>query len=255
MNEWFNDSLKIHLIHYWMNQCFWMNLLDEWFNDSLKTHLFHYYRGHQVRSWRAGVPAEFSSKPNQTHLKQLIKVLTGILETSRQVCWGKLELNSAGQSSRIKSDEPCITGWISVFEWISWMNDSMTHWRFTRFITEWISVFEWISWMNDSTTHSRFTRFITEWISVFEWISWMNDSMTHWRFTRFITEWISVFEWISWMNDSMTHSRFTCFITEWISVFEWISWMNDSKTNTFLTFKFYDKYRILELELIFDSQP
>ncbi len=41
-------------------------------------------------------PAEFSSNPNQTHLNLLIKVLLGILETSRQVCWGKLELNSAG---------------------------------------------------------------------------------------------------------------------------------------------------------------
>ncbi len=28
-----------------------------------------YIRGHQVRSWRAGVPAEFSSNPNQTHPK------------------------------------------------------------------------------------------------------------------------------------------------------------------------------------------
>ncbi len=65
-----------------------------------------YSRGHQVRSWRAGVPAEFSSNPNQIHLKQLIKVL-GILETSRQVCWGKLELNSAGhRPSRIKFDDP-----------------------------------------------------------------------------------------------------------------------------------------------------
>ncbi len=43
-------------------------------------------RDHQVKSWRAGVPAEFSSNPKQTHLKQLIKVLLGILETSRQVC-------------------------------------------------------------------------------------------------------------------------------------------------------------------------
>ncbi len=41
-------------------------------------------------------PAEFSSNPNQIHLKQLISVLKYILETSRQVCWGKLELNSAG---------------------------------------------------------------------------------------------------------------------------------------------------------------
>ncbi|KAI2647437.1 Transposon Ty3-G Gag-Pol polyprotein [Labeo rohita] len=34
-------------------------------------------RGHQTRSWRAGVPAEFSSNPNQTHQNQLIKVLLG----------------------------------------------------------------------------------------------------------------------------------------------------------------------------------
>ncbi len=54
--------------------------------EKQKTKSFLYIRGHQVRSWRAGVPAEFSSNPNQTHLKQLIKVLLGILETSRQVC-------------------------------------------------------------------------------------------------------------------------------------------------------------------------
>ncbi len=41
-------------------------------------------------------PAEFNSNPNQTNLNQLIKLLLGI-ETPRQVCWGKLELNSAGQ--------------------------------------------------------------------------------------------------------------------------------------------------------------
>ncbi len=68
-----------------------------------------------LKPYRAGVtkfgpggPAEFSSNPNQTHLKQLIKVLIGILQTSRQVCWGKLELNSAGhRPSRIKFDDPC----------------------------------------------------------------------------------------------------------------------------------------------------
>ncbi len=43
-------------------------------------------------------PAEFSSNPNQTHLKQLINVFLGILENSREVCWDKLELNSAGHS-------------------------------------------------------------------------------------------------------------------------------------------------------------
>ncbi len=53
-------------------------------------------------------PAEFSSNPNQTHLNQLIKVLLGILETSRQVCWGKLELISAGhRPSRTECGDPC----------------------------------------------------------------------------------------------------------------------------------------------------
>ncbi len=53
-------------------------------------------------------PADFSSNPNQTHLKQLIKVLLGILEASMQVCWGKLELNSAGhRPSRTEFDDPC----------------------------------------------------------------------------------------------------------------------------------------------------
>ncbi len=52
-------------------------------------------------------PAEFSYNSNQTHLNQLIKVLLGILETSRQVCWGKLELNSAGhRPSRNECGDP-----------------------------------------------------------------------------------------------------------------------------------------------------
>ncbi len=52
--------------------------------------------------------AEFSSNPNQTHLKKLIKVLLGILETSMQVCWSKLELNSAGRRpSRTEFGQPC----------------------------------------------------------------------------------------------------------------------------------------------------
>ncbi len=42
------------------------------------------------------VSCKVSSNPNQTHVEQLIKVLFGILETSRQVYWGKVELNSAG---------------------------------------------------------------------------------------------------------------------------------------------------------------
>ncbi len=54
---------------------------------------------------------QVSSNPNQTHLNQLIKVLLGILETPGQVCWGKLELNSAGQRpSRTECGDPCLKG-------------------------------------------------------------------------------------------------------------------------------------------------
>jgi len=67
----------------------------------------HLNQGSPSSVLKGRCPAEFISNPNQTHLKQLIKVLLGILETSRQVCWGKLELNSAGnRPSRIKSDDP-----------------------------------------------------------------------------------------------------------------------------------------------------
>ncbi len=58
----------------------------------------------------AQCPEEFSSKLNQTHLNQRIKVLLGILETSRQVCRGKLELNAAGhRPSRSKFGDPWST--------------------------------------------------------------------------------------------------------------------------------------------------
>ncbi len=53
-------------------------------------------------------PIEFKSNPNQTHPKQLIKLLLGILEASMQVCWGKLELNTAGhRPSRTEFGQPC----------------------------------------------------------------------------------------------------------------------------------------------------
>ncbi len=39
-------------------------------------------------------------------------------------------------------------------KWNAELNDSMTHSRFTCFITGWISVFERISWMNDSKTNT-----------------------------------------------------------------------------------------------------
>jgi len=52
---------------------------------------------------------EFSSNPNYTNLIQLIKIL-GLLESSRQVCWVKLELNSAGhRPSKTEFGHPCLS--------------------------------------------------------------------------------------------------------------------------------------------------
>ncbi len=67
-------------------------------------------------------PAEFSSNPNQTHLKQLIKLLLGILEASMQVCWGKLELNSAGhRPSRTEFGQPWTSKSCSAYLYIIWI--------------------------------------------------------------------------------------------------------------------------------------
>ncbi len=56
-------------------------------------------------------PAEFSSNPNKTRLNQLIKLLLGIQETSRQVCWVRLDLNSAGhRPSRTEFGHPWFKG-------------------------------------------------------------------------------------------------------------------------------------------------
>ncbi len=270
-----NDSMThwLHLIHYWMNQCFWTNLLDEWFNDSLASLLDESVFLNKSIGWMIQWLTDFTW------------FITGWISVSEQIYW----MNDS------------MTHWLHVLhywmnqcfwtnlldEWfndslaslldesvflnksIGWMIQWLTHWL-TCFITGWISVFEQIYWMNDSMTHSLthllhywmnqcfwtnlldewFTDFITGWISVFEQISWMNDSMTHvlhywmnhcfWTnlldewfndsltdFTCFITGWISVFEQIYWMNDSMTQ----CFITGWIIVFEQISWINDSMTH------------------------
>ncbi len=84
-------------------------------------------------------PAEFSSNPNQTHLKQLIKLLLGILEASMQMCWSKLELNSAGhRPSRTEFGQPCkfdpSESWwsLTVFAWdilnslIGWISPTLS---------------------------------------------------------------------------------------------------------------------------------
>ncbi len=57
------------------------------------------------------VPAEFSSNPNQTHLKQLIKVFRMQLGCFFSQGFSGLELNSAGEwPSRINVPHPCCRG-------------------------------------------------------------------------------------------------------------------------------------------------
>ncbi len=120
-----------------------------------------------------------------------------------------------------------------------WMNQCLNEsleWMIQWLTEDWLvslldeSVFEWISWMNDSMTHSRLTRFITGWISVFESISWMNNSMTHSRLTRFITGWISI--WMNllneWFNDSLEIDSFHYWMNQcfWMNLLN--EWFNDS---------------------------
>ncbi len=69
-------SKKKLLSKYWRRKIHYCIYITAWFN-----------------SW---CPAEFSSIPNKTHPNQLIKLLLGILETSQQVCWGKLLQKTAG---------------------------------------------------------------------------------------------------------------------------------------------------------------
>ncbi len=67
-----------------------MRTLDERVNIAVVGNtddaLFNIKQGSPSSVLEGRCPAEFSSNPNQTHLKQPIKVLLGILETSSQVC-------------------------------------------------------------------------------------------------------------------------------------------------------------------------
>ncbi len=87
-------------------------------------------------------PAAFGSNPNQTHLNHLIKVLLGILETSRQVCWGKLELNSAGhRPSRTEFGDLCTRDYLCILRGMNWLIRLFLHyvWRTHGVVSEvWI---------------------------------------------------------------------------------------------------------------------
>ncbi len=87
--------------------------------------------------------------------------------------------------------------WLTVWIVCFWMN-LLNEW-FTDSLYE-SCVFEWISWMNDSLTHCMNRVF-------FEWISWMNDSLTHCMNRVFLNEslewmihWLTVWIVCFWMN-------------------------------------------------------
>ncbi len=142
---------------------------------------------------------------------------------------------SEGFNECLKDFTCFITGWISVFEQISWMNDSMTH-----SLTSLASLldeslfFLWISWMNDSMTHSLTSpaSLLDESVFLNKSLEWMIQWLTHWL--HLLNYWMNQCFWTNlleeWFNDSLID--FTCFITGWISVFEQISWMNDSMTHS-----------------------
>ncbi len=53
--EWFNDSLKIYLFHYWMNRCYWMNLLNECFKDKYIFNSPYYFRHLKIKDGHTGI--------------------------------------------------------------------------------------------------------------------------------------------------------------------------------------------------------
>ncbi len=139
MIQWLTHWL--HLLHYWMNQCFWTNLLNEWFNDSL---------------------TDFTC------------FITGWISVFEQISWMNDSMTHSLTSFASLLDE-------SVFlnKSLEWMIQWLTHWlhllHYRMNQCFWTNLLE--EWFNDSLTD--FICFITGWISVFEQISWINDSMTH----------------------------------------------------------------------------
>ncbi len=93
---------------------------------------------------------------------------------------------------------------------IQWLTqDSLVHYW-------WINVFEWISWINDSRTHSRFTCFITGWISVF-WMNlvndWFTDSLKIHSFSL-LDESVFLNESLEWMIQWLTQDSLVSLLDE-----------------------------------------
>ncbi len=122
LNFFFNEIAEVHFSFFIKCTVVQLNVLhlEKIFLCSVSLCVVCLAQGSPSSVLEGRCPAEFSSNPNQTHLKQLIKLLLGILETSMQVCWGKLELNSAGHwPSRTEFDDP----WFSLSVWE--MNESL----------------------------------------------------------------------------------------------------------------------------------
>ncbi len=138
LNEWFNDSLKIHLFHYWMNQFFeWIS----WMNDSMTHSRFTCF----ITGW-----ISFLNESLEWMIQWLTQdSLVSLLDES--VFWMNLLNEWFNDSLKIH----LFHYWMNQFsEWISWMNDSMTHSRFTCFITGWISFLnESLEWMIQRQIH------------------------------------------------------------------------------------------------------
>ncbi len=162
LNEWFNDSLKIYLIHYWMNQCFeWMNLLNEWFNDSLKIYLIHYW----------------------TNPCFWINLWTNDSKTHSRFIW-------------------FITGWISVFEWMNllneWFNDSLKI-LLDSLLDESVFLNESLEWMIKWLTQDLLVSLLDELVFLNESLEWMIKWLTQDLLVSLLDESVFLNESLEWM--------------------------------------------------------
>ncbi len=284
LNEWFNDSLKIDSIRYWMNQCFWMNLLNEWFNDSLKIDSFLYWMNQC--SW-------MNDSMTRSRLTRFItgwiRVLNESLEWMIQWLTQDWLDSLLDESLFLNESLEWMIQWltpdwlVSLLDESVFLNESL-EWMIQWLAQDWLvslldeSVFlneslEWmiqwltpdwlVSLLDESVFLNESLEWMIQWLAQDWLVSLLNESVflnesLEWMIQWLAQDWLvslldeSVFfEWISWMNDSVTHSRLTRFITGRISVLnEWLTqdwlvsfldesvFLNDSKTNTYLTAHF-----------------
>ncbi len=90
-----------------------------------------------------------------------------------------------------------------------WFNDFFKN-TVICFICKWISYFEGIVWVNDSMIYSKtqsLASFVNESAVLKNRLSeWFNELFKN-TVTCFICKWISYFEGIVWVNDSMIYSK------------------------------------------------